>query len=378
MPAPERVLFLSGELTFRGSSILAMRLAQGLQERGMEAVMLCTHVGHIDHRLIASVPLHVLPGFAKAFWGRIVRRSVLKNLIEHPPDVIHLLTPELLPQAVWLGNRLSRPVVLSVNNHSEASSLTLPPSSACCRVLVTFSESVQAALPAIDELNNIEQRVILPGIPVSESETASPVLESGRAPVIGMAGPLEVLKGGSFFLRACHRVISDGNDIRLVIAGSGPEERNLRKLATSLQLDDQVTFVDDSTDMQTFLSAMDVFCLPSLQQGIGVLLLEAMALGRPVIASGVGGIISVLDNNSAGLTVPASDSRQLAVAIQELISNPVQAKKIARAGRELVASRFSQQRMLDEMTNLYAELCGTGPATVQMPAPTETSTQEQP
>ena len=152
------------------------------------------------------------------------------------------------------------------------------------------------------------------GIPVREDSQPEPVLDPGRAPVIGMAGPLEVLKGGSFFLRACHRVIAKGWEIRIVVAGSGPEERNLRKLATSLQLDNHVTFVNDSTQMQTFLSAMDIFCLPSLQQGIGVLLLEAMALGRPVVASGVGGVPSVLADNHAGLTVPASDSRSLADA----------------------------------------------------------------
>ncbi len=377
MPVPERILFLSGELTFRGSSILALRLAQGLQERGIEAVMLCTRVGHIDHRLMTSVPLHVLPGFAQPFWGRIVRRSILKNLLEHPPDVIHLLTLELMPQAVWLADRLSCPIVLSVNNQSEASRLTIPASAASCRMLVTFSESVQAELPKSDQLNHVEQRVILPGIPVNDGSAVMSVLDSGRAPVLGMAGPLEVLKGGSFFLRACHRVVSEGNDIRIVIAGSGPEERNLRKLATSLQLNDRVTFVDDSTDMQTFLSAMDVFCLPSLQQGIGILLLEAMALGRPVIASGVGAITDVVADNSAGLIVPASDSRQLAAAIRELISNPVQAGKIATAGRELVASHFSQQRMLDEMTSLYSELCGSGTVSVQMPGRSEEATQER-
>jgi len=377
MSAPERVLFLSGELTFRGSSILALRLAQGLQERNVEAVMLCTHVGHIDHRLMTSVPLHVVSGFAKPIWGRIVRRSVLKNLVEHPPDIIHLVTPDLLPQAVWLADRLSCPVVLSVNNHSEASQLSLPPSAACCRMLVSFNDGVQESLPKSDQLNHVEQRVIMPGIPVPDAEVAAPVLSSGRAPVIGMAGPLEVLKGGSFFLRACHRVISEGNEIRIVIAGSGPEERNLRKLATSLELDDQVTFVDDSTDMQTFLSAMDVFCLPSLQQGIGILLLEAMALGRPVIASGVGGITDILAESGAGLTVPASDSRQLAAAIRQLISDPVQAGKIANAGRELVASRFSQQRMLDEMTSLYSELCGNGTVSVPMPIAAQEPTQEQ-
>lgn len=358
---------IAGDLSFRGSSILALRLAHGLQAQGTDTVMLCTHIRQIDRSLLTGFPVHELPGYSLPVWSRVVRRSVLRNLIEQPPDVIHLVSPAMLPQAIWLGNRLSCPVVISINDHADASRLLLPSSARCCRMVVCVSESVQAALPHLRQMNHIEQRVIHPGIPVLPEAEALPVMESGRAPVIGMAGPLEVLKGGSFFLRACHRVINDGHEIRIVIAGSGPEERNLRKLATSLQLDDQVTFVDDSTDMRTFLSAMDVFCLPSLQQGIGVLLLEAMALGRPVIASGVGGILTVLDNNNAGLTVPASDSRQLAEAILQLVSNVDESRRMAAAGRALVERRFSLERMVDEYVTLYTEVCSRQAVSVKMP-----------
>lgn len=375
---PERILLMTADLSFRGSSILALRLARGLQDRGVDTVMLCARIGHMDRSLLEGLQVHELPGYLLPVWGRIVRRSVLRNLEKQPPDVIHLLSPELLPQAIWLGSQLSCPVVLRINDHADAAALTLPSASGCCRMIVSVSESVQAALPNQPQLNRIERRVIHPGIPVVPDAEILPILEPGRAPVIGMAGPLEILKGGSFFLRACHRVINDGTEIRIVIAGSGPEERNLRKLATSLQLDNEVTFVDDSTDMRTFLSAMDVFCLPSLQQGIGVLLLEAMALGRPVIASGVGGILTVLDDNNAGITVPASDSRQLAEAIGRLIHQPEQAREMAQSGRALVERRFSLKRMVDDVTALYSELCSDPPASVRLPQTTPSSHQDAP
>ncbi len=363
---PERVLIIAGTLTFRGSSILTLRLARGLQEHGTEVVLLCTGIGHIDERLRSGLTLHVLPGLARPVWGRIVRRSVLKNLQERPPDVIHLASAALLPQAAWLGNQVGCPVVLSVHDHAEAAQLSIPPWAACCRTIVAVSDSVQAALPGSDHLNHVEQRVILPGVPVCPPDESQPILSEGRDPVIGMAGPLEVLKGGSFFLRACHRIVSGGRDIRIVIAGSGPEERNLRKLANSLQLADRVTFVDDSTDMQTFLSAMDVFCLPSLQQGIGVLLLEAMALGRPVVASGVGGIVSVLNDTQVGITVPASDSRRLADAVTSLLASPEKTRQMANAGRDLVARQFGLSRMVQEMHGVYSELLGGDPAPVSV------------
>lgn len=373
---PERILLIAGDLSFRGSSILALRLARGLQIQGTDTVLICTHIGHVDRSLLSGFPVHELPGYSLPIWSRIVRRSVLRNLTSQPPDVIHVLSPGMLGQALWLGNQLSCPVVVSVNDHADAARLQLPSSVRCCRTIVCVSESVQETLASHQHLSHVEQRVIHPGIPLASESRSNTVMDSGRAPVIGMAGPLEVLKGGSFFLRACHRVVAEGIDIRIVIAGSGPEEKNLRKLATSLQLDDQVTFVDDSTDMRTFLSAMDVFCLPSLQQGIGVLLLEAMALGRPVIASGVGGILTVLDDNSAGLTVPASDSRQLADSILQLIRNPQQTRQMAQAGRRLVEQRFPLERMVDEYSALYAEVCRTTPVSVRLPHATSSPDQD--
>ncbi len=108
--------------------------------------------------------------------------------------------------------------------------------------------------------------------------------------------------------------------------------------------------------MRAYLSAMDVFCLPSLQQGLGVMMLEAMALGRPVIASGVGGVLSVIEDNRTGLIVPPSDSRSLADRILELLIHPDKARQLASAGREMVKAQFNETRMLDEYIQVYQEV----------------------
>jgi glycosyltransferase involved in cell wall biosynthesis len=108
--------------------------------------------------------------------------------------------------------------------------------------------------------------------------------------------------------------------------------------------------------MAGYLSAIDVFCLPSLQQGIGVMMLEAMALGRPVIASGVGGVVSVIEDNRTGLIVPPSDSRNLADRIIELLQNRERAREIAATGQQMIRDRFNETRMLDEMIQVYREV----------------------
>jgi glycosyltransferase involved in cell wall biosynthesis len=184
-------------------------------------------------------------------------------------------------------------------------------------------------------------------------------LDDDRPPVIGMAGPLEAVKGASFFLRACHRVVEAGQDIRIVIAGSGPEEHSLRQLAGSLNLSRRLTFVDGGVSMQGYLPAIDIFCLPSLQQGLGVMMLEAMALGRPVIASGVGGVTSVIEDRVTGLIVPPSDSVSLSERILELLRQRDFARQLAAAGQELMRTKFSEQRMLDELLEVYRDVAQT-------------------
>jgi len=112
--------------------------------------------------------------------------------------------------------------------------------------------------------------------------------------------------------------------------------------------------------MSAYLTAIDIFCLPSLQQGFGVIMLEAMALGRPAIASGVGGILSIIEDNVNGLVVPPSDSRALADRILELLKNHDFAHRIATAGQKLVEEKFTVDRMLEETIALYKDAHRSG------------------
>lgn len=362
----QRVLLISSELSFRGSCILTLRIAQGLQRRKVESVVICARRSPVDEQLTEGLRIVSLPGYSIPIWNRLVRSTVLRNLAQQPPDVIHVFGPSMLNQGIWLGQKLNRPVLLSVSDHAEAQAIPSLGESTC-RMITCVSESVRNAIPRQKRLESIEKRVLVPGVPISDGRAAEAVFTSGNDPVIGMAGPLEVLKGGSFLLRACHRVIDRGHSIRIVIAGSGPEQRNLRRLATSLSLDDRVTFVDDAAAMRAYLSAMDVFCLPSLQQGLGVIMLEAMALGRPVIASGVGGVLSVLEDGVNGLVIPPSDSRQLAERILDLLSDPERARQLGEAGLNLVRSRFNVEQMLDQLVSIYNDLCREQKAKVSTP-----------
>lgn len=352
----QRVLLLDGELSFRGSSLLTLRLARGLEQREIDSALVCTSVGPLDSTLLRGVRLHRVAGYTMPIWGQLVMRTLWRDMKRELPDVIHLQDSRLLPQGNWLAERFKRPIIVSVSDHAEAASLNLRHASPWLRAIISVSESVQSQIPPYARMGEIERRVILPGVAVPEVSTVRASMENAREPVVGMAGPLEIIKGASFFLRACHRVVEAGHDIRIIIAGSGPEERSLRQLASSLELTSRLTFVDGGVAMLAYLSAMDIFCLPSLQQGLGVMMLEAMALGRPVIASGVGGVLSVIEDGCTGLIVPPSDSRSLADRMIELLTHPEQARQLGLAGQQRIRDQFNEQRMLDDVLQLYNEV----------------------
>ena len=357
----QRILLLDGELSFRGSSLLSLRLARGLERRELDTALICTRVTELDSSLLQGVRLHEIPGYNVPIWGQIVLRTLCRDIKEQRPDIIHVQDPHLLSQGIRLARKLRRPLIVSVSDQAEASAFVIRQATPELAMIISVSESVQQQIPDTPHMASIEKRVILPGVEVPDATEIDSPLDDDRPPVIGMAGPLEIVKGAAFFLRACHRVVEAGHEIRIVIAGSGPEERSLRKLAASLQLSGRLTFVDGGVAMAGYLEAIDIYCLPSLQQGLGVLMLEAMALGRPVIASGVGGVMTVIEDNVNGLIVPPSDSRALGDRIVELLQDRDKARRIAAAGQQMVRDRFNENRMLDEILQVYREVHAARP-----------------
>ncbi len=118
-------------------------------------------------------------------------------------------------------------------------------------------------------------------------------------------------------------------------------------------MEPSTTFAPNLLDFSASLAATDVFCLPSLEQGLGATMLEAMARGRPVVASGVGGVDSVVEDGETGLIVPPADSAALAESVARLLADPPAARRMGEAGRAVVRERFGVARMVSETAELY-------------------------
>ncbi len=124
-------------------------------------------------------------------------------------------------------------------------------------------------------------------------------------------------------------------------------------MVMEMKMEKEVTFLGFRRDVERFYSIIDVLACPSLGEALGNVCLEAMAFGKPVVASHVGGIPEVVQDGATGILVPPKDSRGLAQAILRLLSERELANRMGMAGRERVKSAFSQERLIHEVEEIY-------------------------
>lgn len=144
----------------------------------------------------------------------------------------------------------------------------------------------------------------------------------------------------------------------LLIAGDGPERKTLEEAARSSGLEAHVRFLGRRDDKLALLSACDALVLPSRQEGLGVAALEAMAAGRAVVATTVGGLGEAVVDGETGLLVPPDDERALSAALRKLLKDPELCRRLGRGGPLRIAQRYATDGMVAAYRALYAELLG--------------------
>ena len=175
-------------------------------------------------------------------------------------------------------------------------------------------------------------------------------------PLVATVGRLTAVKAQDDFLRAARLIGTQDGRFRFVVVGEGPEEAALRRLATDLGIEDRVIFTGGRRDVYDLIAAMDVFVLPSLAEGMPMVLLEAMTLGTPVVATAVGGVPELIEHNVNGVLVRPRDPRSLADACITVASNRLWARSLAASARETVAEGFSQQANGSSIVQTYREI----------------------
>jgi glycosyltransferase involved in cell wall biosynthesis len=143
---------------------------------------------------------------------------------------------------------------------------------------------------------------------------------------------------------------------QLLIVGEGPARRQLHDLGERLGILSRVVFTGMRRDIADLLPLLDVFVMPSLSEGFGIAIVEAMAAGRPVVASAVGGIPEIVQHEETGLLVPPGDPVALAAALRDLVTRPDRARALGACGQQRARERFSIELAVKRHEDLYEEL----------------------
>ena len=184
-------------------------------------------------------------------------------------------------------------------------------------------------------------------------EVAKALKLPAGGPIIGTVGLLEVQKGTEFLLRAMPRIKQVFPACQCLIIGSGPLHAYLVDMAESLEVKESVHFLGWRDDAVNLISLLDVFCLPSVNESFGLVLLEAMAQGKPIVATNVEGIPEVIVNGETGLLVPSYDPDALANALTYCLSHPEVGWRMGENGRARLLKRYTNTRMVQHYERLY-------------------------
>jgi glycosyltransferase involved in cell wall biosynthesis len=181
---------------------------------------------------------------------------------------------------------------------------------------------------------------------------------------VGFLGRLVESKGVDIFIQSAALVKDRFKNVKFLIIGDNPDRKYtyykyLKQLVDGLGLRNEVVFAGWRSDKFDFISVMDVLVQPSsYPEGFGLTCIEAMALGKPVIATSVAGHTDIIENGKTGCLVPSRNPPAMAQAIINFIENPLLAERIAKAGRESVNQRFNIQGKVKEIESIYKKFLG--------------------
>ena len=205
--------------------------------------------------------------------------------------------------------------------------------------------------------NGIPQRDLLDQAP--RAMLPQPILDFVRQETCIVAlGRLSPEKGLDILLRAVAGLVQEGRDVRLVLLGDGSLRGELQQLAEQLGIGQRVLLPGFFAEASRLLGYFDIFALPSLTEGLPMVVLEAMQAGLPIMASRVGGIPQVLDHGTCGLLTPAGNVQAVQAGLRDIMENKEKAAKRVRAAKDRVHQLYSSQAMAEKYLTVYQKVLG--------------------
>ena len=351
-----RILYLTPGTEPDGSAAHVALLCQGLPRERFE-VQVCTLAGR--ERVGATLKAIQVPLIALGWTRLLDPRPVwrLRRLIrDFQPDLIHAFRPvSLRALALSVGRSrcplvVSRPLPPRANGVGAIARLDRWLLGRADRIVVDGNADADRCLRAGFASDRIV--VIPPGIALPEETAASP---TGADSALLCAGRLEAHKGYRDAIWAFDILHYVCPELRLILAGEGPDRRRLERFARRIHMIDQVEFAGVRADLAELMARSEVAWVPSLADGGVRVALEAMAAGRPVVASRLPGLAEVIVEGETGYLVPPGDKIALARQTRRLLADRELRRCLGQAGRARIAEHFAARAALERTAELYQE-----------------------
>lgn len=360
------VLLLSNHVNAGGITTYLLTLSTGLMSGG-HRIFIASSGGEREGRFTEKGCISVrVPLNTKCeinLFKLIPSLAILRNAVrEYQIDVIHSNTRVTQVAGCILSRLTKKPHVTTWHGffNPRLSRRLFP---CWANRIIAISDQVRAHLIRDFSADGERVRLVHNGIDTEnlklrQGMTRSQVRESlgvGNGPLIGVIGRLSEVKGQEFAILAMVDVLRQVPEAELLLVGEGRSEQKLKKLVAEHNLEKKVFFRRAVSNVREALFAIDLFVMPSLQEGLGLSLMEAMAWGKPVIGSAVGGIRTLIADQETGILVPPGDASSLARAIIELLTHPEKGLFLGDKARKLITGRFSAREMTRLTEEVYRE-----------------------
>lgn len=268
--------------------------------------------------------------------------------------LVHAAEAAAVKVAGRLAAALDAASVLTVHSYEEADGLRGVTVGA--GRVIAVGEALRAYL--VNEVGLPRERLVaIPdGVDVERFRVEPAFEPAGRRPVVGWLGRLVSHKRPLEFLRAAATVAEKQPDVEFLVAGEGPLKEAVRTLAVDLGLRDRTTFVFEGMAPEAVLPVMDVFVSTSAREGLGLAVIEAMAAGKPVVATAQGGHFDVVRDGKSGLLYPPDDTAACADRILQLLAAPEKAREMGMTGREVAAKQYDARKVAGRLLETYDEV----------------------
>jgi L-malate glycosyltransferase len=359
------IVHLDSQVPWRGGEQQVLHLSQLLHTWGHHSMIVCQPQSALYQRAQeARVPVqalrmrHELDVVAAWKLGQYLRRQRVEILHMHAPHAhaIGLLASVWAPAVHKVVSR--RIDFAPIRNLLSRWKYTLP-----MVHYVAVSEAVRQVLIAsgiaAQHVQTIYSSIDLRRF--DDGQDVAPLFPTGMR-VVGTVGHLAGHKGHRYLLEAARQVLQAESDVGLAIVGDGALRQELEAQAATLGIAERVRFPGFRRDVPALIRGFDVFVFSSTHEGTPNGVLEAMALGKPVVATRAGGTEEVVQDGVTGLVVAPRDPAALAQALLYCLRHPEQCHMFGRAGRQRVEAHFTVEHMAGSTLQAYQRILADAPA----------------